>query len=209
MFGMEPSVVLGFAVACVVLNLVPGPGMMFILAHGMVGGRRAGVTAAAGMATGTAVHTVAAALGLSALVNAAPAALDVVRIAGAVFLLYLAISNLRSAGRTVSPVARRSLRRTYLSAVLTNLANPKVVLFYLAFVPQFITAGGWPTSVQILVLGAVLIVIGLVMDSAVGVAAGTFSALLLRRPAIQRWIKRAAAAIFGGLALRLLLSESR
>lgn len=207
--GMESSLVVAFMVACVVLNLVPGPGMMFILAHGMVGGRGAGITAAGGMAVGTIVHTVAAAVGLSALLAAVPAALDVVRIGGAVVLLYLAIANLRSARQPVSPTTgSRSARRTFVAAVLTNLGNPKVVLFYLSFVPQFITDGGWSTSVQILVLGAVLIAIGLVMDSTVGMAAGTFSALLLRRPSIQRWIKRAAAAVFGGLALRLLLSEN-
>jgi threonine/homoserine/homoserine lactone efflux protein len=208
---MEPKVMLGFAVACVVLNLIPGPGMMFMLAHGMAGGRRAGVVAAAGMASGTAVHTVAAALGLSALLNAAPAALDVIHVGGAVFLLYLAVDNLRSKKQVRAASqenARGSLRRTYLSAVLTNLANPKVLLFYLAFIPQFITSGGWASSVQILVLGALLITIGLVMDSAVGIAAGMCSALLLRRPAVQRWLKRLSAAIFGGLALRLLLNES-
>ena len=102
-----------------------------------------------------------------------------------------------------------SLRRTYLSAILNNLANPKVVLFFLAFVPQFITPGGWATSTQILVLGGVLIVIGIIVDCAVGVAAGTFSAILRARPAIQRWLKRISAVIFGGLAVRLLLTDAR
>jgi threonine/homoserine/homoserine lactone efflux protein len=206
--GMEPSLVLGFVLACVVLNLVPGPGMMFILAHGLAGGRRGGITAASGMAAGTVVHTVAAAVGLSAVLAAAPAALEVVRVGGAVVLLYLAISSLRSASKTMAPAAPHRPRRTFVTAVFTNLGNPKVVLFYLAFVPQFITPGGWSTSTQILVLGAMLIAIGLVMDSAVGLAAGTFSAVLLRRPSIQRWIKRAAAMVFGGLAVRLLLTES-
>lgn len=201
---MEPAVILGFAVACVVLNLVPGPGMMFIIAQGIAGGRLAGVISALGMASGTAVHTVAAALGLSALLSAAPAALDVVRIGGALLLLYLAISMVRSTRR---PPATPRRGRTYLSAVLTNLANPKVILFYLAFVPQFITAGGWPTGLQILVLGTTLVVIGLVMDSAIGLMAGTFSEFLLRRTAIQNWIKRVSAAILGGLAVRQFLSD--
>jgi threonine/homoserine/homoserine lactone efflux protein len=135
--------------------------------------------------------------------------LDVVRIGGAAVLLFLAVSNLRSARQTALPTGLHSVRRTFVSAVLTNIANPKVVLFYLAFVPQFITVGGWSVSIQILVLGAVLTAIGLVMDITLGVASGTFSALLLRRPAIQRWIKRAAAAVFGGLAVRLLLSANR
>lgn len=199
----------GFAVACLVLNLVPGPGMLFITAHGVAGGRRTGVVAAVGMASGTVVHTVAAAFGLGALLRVAPIALDAVRLVGAVFLLYLAITTLRS---TLTDDAheqrpRRSLRRTYGSAVLTNLANPKVVLFYFAFLPQFLTSGGWPVTAQILVLGGILVVIGLVMDCLIGVAAGTFAALLARRPAARRWLGRVAAGIFGGLAVRLLLDH--
>lgn len=204
---MELTTLLAFAGACLVLNLVPGPGMMFIVAQGIAGGRRSGVVAAAGMASGTVVHTAAAVLGLSALLQAAPMALEVVRIAGAAVLIYLAIAALRSA-RAGSPMAvkgpRRSLRRTYVSAVLTNLANPKVILFYLAFVPQFLDPQDWPIAVQILVLGVLVVLIGLVMDIGVGLAAGTFSSLLISRPAIQRILKRASAAIFGGLALRLL-----
>jgi threonine/homoserine/homoserine lactone efflux protein len=204
-------IVLGFALACVVLNLVPGPGMMFTIAQGVLGGRRAGVISAAGMASGTVVHTVAAALGLSALLSAAPAALDVVRIGGAGFLLYLAVDTFRSAKPPIviaSGRPPRSLGGVYRSAVLTNLANPKVVLFHLAFVPQFVSAGGWPTS-QILALGGVLIVIGLVMDSSVGMAAGLCSVLLRRRPSIERWFKRVSATIFAGLAVRLLVTEAQ
>ena len=181
--------------------------MLFIVAHGIGGGRVAGLVAATGMATGTVVHALAAALGLSALLQAAPYALDVVRLAGAAVLLYLAVNALRSSNRT-TPIApgtgRRSRRRTYAAAVLTNLANPKVVLFYLAFVPQFLAPGGWPTTVQILVLGALLVGIGLVMDCAVAVTAGAFPAVLLGRPAVRRWFLRASAAIFGGIAIRLL-----
>ncbi|WP_410651367.1 LysE family translocator [Amycolatopsis sp. cmx-4-54] len=205
---MDLGLLLGFAGACVVLNLVPGPGMMFTIAHGIGGGRRGGIAAALGMASGTIVHTVAAAAGLSALLRAAPAALETVRILGAIFLLYLAVSTLVSARKSTSTPATRTssrsnLRKTYVSAVLTNLANPKVVLFYLAFVPQFLTPEGWAVSAQILVLGAVLIAIGLVMDGAVGIAAGTFSALLLSKPKFQRRLKELSAVIFGGLALRL------
>jgi threonine/homoserine/homoserine lactone efflux protein len=210
MGGVEFSTVLGFVVACVVLNVVPGPGMVFILAHSVAGGRRTGVTAAAGIAAGTVLHVAAACAGLTALLVAAPAALDVVRVGGAVVLLYLAVSNLRAAraGRDEQPPARRSARRTFVSAVLSNLGNPKVALFYIAFVPQFLTAGGWATWVQVLVLGGLQIVVGFGMDVVLAVAAGSFSAVLLGRPSVQQWLRRAAAAVFGGLALRLLLSDT-
>lgn len=212
---------LAFALACVVISLVPGPDMMFILAHGISRGRRAGVVAALGMSTGILVHTVGAALGLGALLHAAPAVLDGVRIAGAVFLVYLAVTTWRSSRRTefadvpaeetaADRAAResRSLRRTYGMAVLTNLSNPKVILFYLAFFPQFLTVdGGWPTPVQFLVLGGVLVVIGLAVDGSVGLAAGTLSMSLRRNPAVKRWLNRVSALIFGALAVRLVADQ--
>jgi threonine/homoserine/homoserine lactone efflux protein len=205
---MDLSIMLAFALACLVISLVPGPDMMFIMANGIARGRSAGVVAAAGMSTGIAGHTIAAALGLGALLQAAPVALEAVRIAGAVFLVYLAITTLRSAKdvATTAPAkfGGRSLRRTYVMAMLVNLSNPKVVLFYVAFLPQFLTEGGWPVPVQFLVMGAMLIVIGFAVDATVGFASGTLSSVLVRRPAVQRWLNRVSAAIFGGLAVRLV-----
>lgn len=205
---MDLSTVLAFALACVVISVVPGPDMMFIMANGIARGRAAGVVAAAGMSSGLAVHTVLASLGLGALLQAAPIALEAVRIAGAVFLVYLAITTLRSAKdvATTAPArfGARSLRRTYVMATLVNLSNPKVVLFYIAFFPQFVTEGGWAMPVQFLVMGAILIVIGFAVDASVGLASGTLSNVLLRRPGVQRWLNRVSAAIFGGLAVRLV-----
>jgi threonine/homoserine/homoserine lactone efflux protein len=208
MVGMDLSLLLAFAAACAVISLVPGPDMMFILANGIARGRAAGVVAAAGMSTGLAGHTVAAALGLGALLAAAPVALEAVRIVGAIFLVYLAVTTLRSARDAAEAAPERfggrSLRRTYVMATLVNLSNPKVVFFYLAFFPQFVTEGGWAMPVQFLVMGAVLIVIGFLVDGTVGLTAGALSALLLRRPVIRRWLDRVSAAIFGALAVRLV-----
>jgi threonine/homoserine/homoserine lactone efflux protein len=208
---MDASMLVAFVVACAVISLVPGPDMMFIVANGIARGRVAGVVAAVGVSTGMAVHTVAAVLGLGALLQAAPMVLEGVRIAGAVFLVYLAISALRSARSVAETAPARfgghSLRRTYLMAALTNIANPKVIFFYLAFFPQFVTEGGWATPVQFLVMGAMFIVVGLSVDASVGLASGALSALLQRRPAVQRWLSRVSAAIFGGLAVRLVVDR--
>ena len=205
---MDPSTLLAFTLSCVVISVVPGPDMMFILANGIARGRAAGVVAAAGMSTGLAGHTVAAALGLGALLQAAPIALDAVRVVGAVFLVYLAVGALRSAKNVAATAPAkfggRSLRRTYLMATLVNLSNPKVVLFYLAFFPQFVTEGGWAMPAQFLVMGAILIVVGFIVDATVGLASGALSALLLRKPAVQSWLNRVSAAIFGALAVRLV-----
>lgn len=214
---MDVGLLLAFMVAVFLLSAAPGPDMMFIVANAAIGGRRAGVVAALGMSTGLAVHTVAAALGLGALVQAAPVVLDGLRVAGALFLLYLAISAWRSsrsaqeqATEDETSVPRRSTRRIYLLAVLTNLANPKVVLFYLAFFPQFLTtgAGSWPAIEQFLLLGAVFIVVGLTVDATAGLLAGTLSERVLRRAAVRRWLARISAAIFGGLAARLALDAN-
>ena len=138
---MEPAVVVGFVIACVVLNLVPGPGMLFIAAHGITGGRRAGLAAAGGMASGVVVHTLAAGARAERVASG-----GTVRAGGhpnhrRALPFVSAVTAWRSAKKTAgAPLTRprRSLRRTYGAAVLTNLANPKVVLFYLAFVP-----GSW------------------------------------------------------------------
>lgn len=208
---MDPTVLIAFAVSAFVLSIAPGPDMMFIIANAVAGGRRAGLVAALGMSTGMAAHTVAAACGLGALIQAAPALLDAVRIAGAGFLVYLAISAWRSsrqdAATPETAPRRQSIRKVYAMATLTNLANPKVVLFYLAFLPQFLTPGaaGWPVTAQLLTLGALFITIGLAVDASVGALAGFLSERLLRRGAFRRWLDRVAAAIFGGLAVRLTL----
>ncbi|HEY7597922.1 MAG TPA: LysE family translocator [Actinophytocola sp.] len=208
---MDASTLVAFVVACAVISLVPGPDMMFIIANGVARGRAAGVVAAVGMSTGMTVHTIAAALGLGALLAAAPVILEAVRIVGAVFLCYLAVSALRSAKHVTQTATAKfgghSLRRTYAMATLTNLANPKVIFFYVAFFPQFVTVGGWPTPLQFLAMGGILIVVGLSVDATVGLAAGTLSDLLRRRPGVQRWLNRVSATIFGGLAVRLVVDR--
>lgn len=202
-----------YAVTVFVLSITPGPDMLFIIANAVSGGRWAGLTAALGMSTGLAVHTAAAAFGLGAVLQAAPAVLEGVRVVGALFLVYLAVGAWRAGreprraatGDAAPPVPRQSLRKVYAMATLTNLANPKIVLFYLAFLPQFLTDGpaAWPVTAQLLALGALFIAIGLPVDASAGLLAGTLSDALQRRTSLRRWLDRVSAAVFGVLALRL------
>jgi threonine/homoserine/homoserine lactone efflux protein len=211
---VDLHLVLAFVAATALLSLVPGPDLLFIVANGAAGGRRAGIVAALGVSTGLAVHTVAAALGLGLLIRSAPEALQVVRIAGGVVLLYLAVSTWlasRRAGElTAVRLQRRSLRRTYVLAALTNLANPKVILFYLAFVPQFVTAGpgAAPVAAQLLLLGLIFILVGLSVDGPAGLLSGTLSERITGRARARAWMERLTAGVFAGLAVRLL-SESQ
>ena len=211
---MDLTLLAAFAVACFVLSVVPGPDMLNIVANALAGGRRAGLVSAFGMSTGLAIHTVAAAFGLGALISAAPVALDIVRIFGAVFLLYLAVSTWLASRKsalletepTAVPVTAK-LGKIYVMSMLTNLANPKVIIFYLAFFPQFLStgAGMLPVTAQFLLLGATFIGIGICVDASVGVLAGTLSEKILRRRSFKRWLERVSAAIFGALAVRLVL----
>ncbi|MQA01306.1 MAG: LysE family translocator [Streptosporangiales bacterium] len=214
---MDAHLVIGFVLAAALLSIVPGQDMLFIISNAVVGGRRTAVLCAVGVSTGIAVHTVAAAFGLSALIAAAPAALDVIRWAGAAVLVYFAVSTWLASRRHLAAVTDdqpvpppRSAARTYAMAVLTNVANPKVIIFYLAFVPQFVTTGAssWPVATQFLALGGLLIVVGLTVDSTVGLLAGTAAELIRKHRRVRCWLDRVSAAVFGALAARLVADSS-
>jgi threonine/homoserine/homoserine lactone efflux protein len=208
---VDLTLLLPFVVAATLTSLVPGPDMFFIIANGIAGGPRAGVSAAVGMSTGMAVHTLAAAAGLSALFLALPTAMDVLRVVGIVVLLYLAYTTMKSSFSKQELELRpeqRSLGRTYGMAVLTNVSNPKVIVFYLAFMPQFTDAqAAWPVPVQLLTLGLLFILVGLAIDAGVGLAAGKLSGVLSGRHGFRRWLQRVSAVVFGALAVNLGLTR--
>lgn len=202
---MEPWVLLAFVPAGLALNLTPGADMMFTLAQGLKGGPRAGMAANAGIAVGGMVHTVIAGLGLGALVAAHPVAFDVIRWAGVAYLLWLAVQSLRAGPMAVrGEVAVRSLGRVFLDGLMVNLLNPKVILFILAFLPQFVDPSR-AVLPQFLVLGLVFSLGGLVVNGVVAVFAGGVGQRLAGSAVFARWLGRVGAVIFAGLALRLAL----
>lgn len=205
---MRWELFVSFLTAALIVQVVPGPGMLFILANGIAGGRRAGIAAACGAAAGMVVHTFAAALGLAALFEHAPAAYDVLRIGGALYLLWLAIGHFRagSDGTLAAGTPRRSPRQVFARSALNNLSNPKVILFYLAFLPQFVSRGGTSVTVQLLVLGFVFLLIGLVIDLMLGAFSGRIGEWLRHRRSMRRAIDWAAGTIMGALGIRLLAS---
>jgi threonine/homoserine/homoserine lactone efflux protein len=205
MFPVEPWVLLAFVPAGLALNLTPGADMMFTLAQGLKGGPRAGMAANAGIAVGGMVHTVVAGLGLGALLAAHPLAFDAIRWAGVAYLLWLAVQSLRAGPMAVrGDVALRPLGRVFLDGLLVNLLNPKVILFILAFLPQFVDPSR-AVLPQFLILGLVFSLGGLVVNGVVAVFAGGVGQRLAGSAVFARWLGRAGAAIFAGLALRLAL----
>lgn len=169
---IDVNVLPAFLVAVFLVALAPGPDNTYIAAVAMARGTRAGLESAVGMSLGMMVHVGAAALGLAVLLRSSPEALVAIRFMGAAYLGWLAVTTLRSVRRgkltTGAPKDERLLRR----AIITNLTNPKVILFFAAFLPQFTRPGHGPVALQLLTLGLLFLVVGLVCDSVIGVFAG-------------------------------------
>ncbi|MEV6302955.1 LysE family translocator [Actinoplanes sp. NPDC051861] len=196
--------------ATVVATLAPGPDMLFVLSSGMRGGPRAGLLATAGIATSEAIHVLVAAAGLSALFTAVPAAFTVLRIVGAVYLTWLGVQMIRRRGDLTVAVgqdARISGRRAYAIGVLTNLTNPKMIAFSVAFLPQFVDPARGSIGVQFAALGAVLILLEFVIDGALGVFAGRIGTWLRQRGSLRRRIDAATGGILIALGVRLAVER--
>jgi threonine/homoserine/homoserine lactone efflux protein len=200
------STLLVFAVACLALSATPGPDMLLIASRSASDGRSAGFVTLAGIQVGTYVHAAAAALGLSQLFLIVPAAYDVIRWAGALYLLYLAWTTWRSAGAKLRPgplAPRVTLPHMFWQGLFTNLLNPKMVLFVLALFPQFVDVTAGPVGLQIMVLATVLNGIGLLVNGAVILLAAQFRTFMSRDGRFARLPAYVLSAVFAGLAVRL------
>ena len=205
MFPVEPLTLLAFVPAGLALNLTPGADMMFCLGQGLKSGRRAAMAANFGIALGGMVHTLLAALGLGALVKAHPAAFEVIRWLGVGYLLWLAAGALRASPFAAEArVVPTAAGRAFWQGLMVNLLNPKVILFILAFLPQFVDPAR-PILPQFLTLGLVFSFGGLLVNGAVGLFAGSIGQRVARSAGLSRWLSRISATIFGALALRLAL----
>jgi len=198
---MDPITIFAFLSVGILLNLTPGADVLFATASGLSGGPRAGIAAAAGISLGSLAHTVFAALGLSALLLASPIAFEAVRWAGAAYLLWLAIKTWKSPAVRDGRSGENSLYFALKRGFLTNLLNPKVALFILAFLPQFADPAIGPIWHQILILGVLFSLTGMIITSIYGAAAGFFQSALKRAAAP---FNKLTAIIFGGLAIRLI-----
>jgi threonine/homoserine/homoserine lactone efflux protein len=199
---------LAFLVTTAVAMVVPGPDMLFVLGKGLNGGRRLALLATSGIATGEAVHILVAAIGLSALFLALPAAFTVLRIVGALYLLFLGIQSIRGHGSIglTSVADTPGNSRVYLQAVLTNLSNPKMITFTVAFLPQFIDPRIGHVWAQFAILGVVFLAFEFAVDGTVGLAASRIR-LLLQRRRLRRGLEIATGTIFIGFAARLAVER--
>ncbi len=204
---IDTLVLLAFLPAALALNLTPGADMLFCLAQGTRGGARPAIAASAGISTGSMMHVTVAGLGLGALMARYPVAFDVIRYSGVAYLVWLAVKTLRSPlGAGDQPAVHP--RRAFRDGLVVNLTNPKVILFILAFVPQFVDPAR-AVLPQFLALGSLIALGGFFVNGAVGVFAGGIGRQMSRNPLVERILRTVTATIFGALAVKLALEGRR
>lgn len=207
MIPVDLITLLTFAPAAFALNLTPGADMMFSLGQGLRSGPQSAVAAAAGITAGGMVHVTLAGLGLGALVAAHPGLFHAIRWLGVAYLLWLAVQSLRQTTlhRSTAPALRPIT--AFRDGALVNLTNPKIILFTLAFIPQFVDPARGAVLLQFLIFGAVLGLGGMIVNSAVGLSASGLGRHLATSPRFARILGTLSAGIFAALALRLALLQ--
>lgn len=208
----DAAVLAPFVLAVVVIAVTPGPDMAFYLGRAVTQGRMAGLAALAGASAGILVHTTLVALGLSALIVAAPTLFLGLKVAGALYLAWLAVQAVRHGSALTlpdRPGPRKGLGATFAQGVAINLLNPKIVLFFMTFLPQFVRPGDPNPTATLFGLGFVFILVALVVTVPTILAADRVSALFRTRPRVARALDWAFASIFAGFAAHLLLGRAR
>jgi threonine/homoserine/homoserine lactone efflux protein len=201
-----------FIISGLLLNIMPGPDSLLIMTRSATQGWRAGCAAALGIGTGTLVHIFAAALGLSAVLATSATAFTVVKLVGAAYVLYMAVGLLRSRKQegAAAPLALPALpyRKIFAQGFLTNVLNPKVAIFFLAFVPQFITADAPNKALAFIVLGCIFNFNGMVWCGALAVTTAKASARIKHSPAVSLRLNRVTGGLIDWLGVKLALSKS-
>ena len=208
---MTLAQIAGFLAAAALITLAPGPDNLSVLSLGLSRGRRGGIGFGLGCALGCFIHTLLATLGVTALIAASDTAFTLLKLAGAAYLVWLGIGALRSPGATLAADAGAApaddpMRPYLMRGFVANAINPKVALFFLAFLPQFVDPSRGHAAAQTALLGALFAAQTVLIFGAIGWYAGTLGGWLRNRPAVGRWLDRATGVLFIGLGIRLALA---
>lgn len=206
---LSPEQFFGFLVAAVLITLSPGPDNLMVLGVGISRGRRFGMAFGLGCAAGCLSHTLLAVMGVSALIAASPDAFLALKVVGGLYLVYLGVQALRSRGGMQPGAGNglQSVRELFFRGMLANAINPKVVMFFLAFLPQFVVSARGDIALQMASLGVLFAVQAGLLFGCLGYFAGSIGQWLNRQPRIGLWLDRLAGAIFVGLGLRLIAAR--
>lgn len=209
----DPLYWLAFFSAAIALTVSPGPDILYVLSRTVAQGRKIGLASVAGVGTGALIHAFGAAVGLSAILATSAAAFTVVKFVGAGYLIYLGIKALRSAGAAVEPDARALLRVTawqaFRQGVLIDVLNPKVAIFFMAFLPQFLRPQFGSEGLQLAGLGGLIVMVGVITDTCFVLAAARATAFFRGSPRASVWLNRTLGTVLVALGLRLAMSEHR
>ena len=205
---LDTSSLAVFVVASLALLLLPGPAVLYIVARSVSQGRVSGFVSAFGVALGSLVHVIAAAMGLSALLLSSVMAFTIVKYLGAIYLIYLGIMTLRSPEKSFADtsIENKSLGKIFRQGIVVNILNPKTALFFFAFLPQFVTPDASPIALQILLLGGIFISLGIITDSLYAFGAGTLGSWLKEAPAFPKVQKYLSGTIYILLGLMIAFS---
>jgi threonine/homoserine/homoserine lactone efflux protein len=200
-----------FILASVALLLTPGPAVLYIIARSVDQGRRAGLVSVCGIEVGNFLHVIAATLGLSALLLSSALAFTVVKYLGAAYLVYLGLRKLVMRDTVQAPGNRqpRSHRRVFSQGVVVATLNPKTALFFVAFLPQFVDVSQGAIAAQLLVLGCIFVMLGVVSDSLYAVLAGTVGQWLKGSPSVVRAERYVVGSVYIGLGVTTALAGGR
>lgn len=205
---MTTSTLLYFLGASIALTLAPGPDNIFVITQGIARGRKPAIVTALGMCSGISVHTTAAAFGISAVFYSSVVAFNAVKFAGAAYLLYLAYKTLRNrSGIKLAVADDRSAKALFKRGFIMNVLNPKVAMFFLAFLPQFVSPDTDYFPLWMLLLGFIFMVQAIVIFSLIGYFSGSIGSFILGRPRIARYFDYLTAGVFASLGIRLALAE--
>lgn len=206
---MDLLSILSFLGIAIVLTLMPGPDNLFVLAQSISNGKNAGISTALGLCTGLIVHITAATIGITAIIYQSALAFHLVKYAGAAYLLYLAYKSFRekSSGFDLKKEGSLNYKSLYKKGIIMNLLNPKVSLFFLAFLPQFVNYGAGHVSIQMLVYGIIFLIQTLVLFSLFSIFAGKVGYFLRKSPSLSKKINIIQGSLFTLIGLKIAFSE--
>jgi threonine/homoserine/homoserine lactone efflux protein len=207
----DPATFAVFLSASLAISITPGPDMTYVFARGLAHGPRAGLVSVAGIASGLVIHTMLVAFGLAVIMAQSPVLFEVIRYAGAAYLVWMGIKLLRDRSRfdVHKDQGTADWRAFYVQGLIVNLFNPKILLFFLAFLPQFADPERGSVALQIAILGATLITCGLLVLGSIALASGRLRSLLSRHPLWMRIQQIVTGSLMIGLAAHLLLTARR
>jgi threonine/homoserine/homoserine lactone efflux protein len=207
---LELSNLYMFILASFLLCLAPGPDNIYVLTQGMTKSKKAALVTTLGLCSGLIMHTSAAAFGISVIFKTSEIAFNIVKFAGAAYLLYIAFQAFKYRNEPLDLSVQNSsneLKKLYIKGFFMNILNPKVSIFFLAFLPQFVTPENGSVPMQMIILGLVFMALTIIVFSSIGIAGNLLSAKLIQKPSIVKYMNIMTSFVLGGLAVKLALSQ--